>query len=120
MDQKWKHVLDGYTCVAFSDIACVDLSADEDEFHDYESGEVDDSAAVVVEEEEFGVVEDFTRLHKALMLAFEHVLFGGEMLGEELAVVFVLIRFLGVVGLLNMQDTRLRLFVNFIELYFLE
>lgn len=63
MNEQGKHVLDGDSCVAFVYLGRVDLSAYEDELDENDGSEVEDSATVVIEQEEFGMIEDFASLY---------------------------------------------------------
>lgn len=63
VDEEGQHVLDGDLGVAAADLHSVDLGHHKHELNHNQSGEVDDPAGVVVEEEEFGVVQDFSALH---------------------------------------------------------
>ena len=63
VDDEGEQVLRGGSWVALVDLVLVYFCADEDELNDDDGDKIDDSSGVVVEEEEFGLIEGLSRLY---------------------------------------------------------
>ena len=68
VDNQGEQVLHGGSWVAFVDLLCINLSADENELNDYDGDEVDDPSGVVVEQKQFGLIVGLSFCHKSLVL----------------------------------------------------
>lgn len=54
--------MDGYSCITFVYLGSIDLSAYEDELDQNEGCEIEDSATVIIEQEELSMIEDLASL----------------------------------------------------------
>ena len=124
VDDEGQHVLSGQSLVTFVDLTCVYFSADEDELHHNDGHQIDYSTGIVVEQEQFGLVEDLPALDQSLMFGLDHISLGVVVLHKNLAVVLLFLALLAVVGhlgdSLQSDHSRRRLVVHLVQLYFLE
>ena len=120
MDEERQSYLDGDCFIILGDLRAEDGSACEDELHDYEGGEVEDSPEVVVEEEEFGVIEHLAGLDEALVLGLYYVFAGGKVLSKDFAVVLRLLALLSQVWVFNPDNLWLLGVIHTVQFYLLK
>ena len=114
-----QQVLGTRTVVTFVDLNGIDLGTDENELnHDYRH-QVHNSSHVVVEKEQFCLVQSHSALDQSLMTSLYYVYLSVEVLSKDLTVIVSvdIFRFVSQLGQTFPDGTRLFFIIDLVELY---